>query len=83
MNSFNENCAVGIEPNVKIIETNTNNSLMLVTALNQEIGYDNTAKVAKNAFDKNITLKESVLDLGLLSEKKFDEIVIPKNMTHP
>lgn len=83
MVSFNDNCLVGIEPNKKNIEKHLNNSLMLVTALNQYIGYDNAAKVAKNAFEKGITLKESVIELGLLSAIEFDQKVVPSDMTHP
>jgi fumarate hydratase, class II len=83
MNSFNTNCAVGIEPNENAINYYLNNSLMLVTALNQHIGYDNAAKIAKKAFEDNSTLKEAAVALDLLSAEKFDEIVVPGNMTHP
>lgn len=56
---------------------------MLVTALNPHIGYENAAKIAKNAHKKGISLKESALDLGILSEAEFDKFVVPENMIHP
>ena len=80
INSFNKNCLEGIKPNKKNISDHLNNSLMLVTALNKSIGYDNAAKIAKKAFKENLTLKESALKLGLISEKDFDKIVDPKKM---
>ncbi|WP_198932434.1 class II fumarate hydratase [Wohlfahrtiimonas populi] len=80
MNSFNEHCAIGIEPNLERIEDLLNNSLMLVTALNPYIGYDKAAKIAKNAYQKNLTLKASALELGYLTEAEFDEWVIPTKM---
>jgi fumarate hydratase class II len=80
MNSFRENCVVGIEPNKEQITRHLNNSLMLVTALNQVIGYDAAAKVAKTAFEKNLTLKEAALQLGLITAEKFDEVVRPEKM---
>jgi fumarate hydratase class II len=80
MNSFRENCVVGIEPNREQITRHLNNSLMLVTALNQVIGYDAAAKVAKTAFEKNLTLKEAALKLGLITAEKFDEVVRPEKM---
>lgn len=83
MVSFNDNCAVGIEPVVEKIEANLKNSLMLVTALNPYIGYENAAKIAKNAHAKNITLKESALELGLVNEADFDKWVNPKEMIFP
>jgi len=83
MRSFNEHCAVGIEPNIEKITHNLHNSLMLVTALNPHIGYENAAKVAKNAHKKGISLKESCLELGLLSEADFDKYVVPENMIKP
>jgi fumarate hydratase class II len=81
--SFNEHCAVGIQPNKENIEKNLNNSLMLVTALNPHIGYDNAAKVAKKAFEDNSTLKEAAVALGLLTAEEFDKKVQPKNMIGP
>ena len=80
MNSFRENCVDGIEPNRDTITRHLNNSLMLVTALNQVIGYDAAAKVAKTAFEKNLTLKEAALQLGLITAEKFDEVVRPEKM---
>ncbi|MBC8284429.1 MAG: class II fumarate hydratase [Nitrospinae bacterium] len=81
--SFNDHCVVGIEPNKTQIEKHLNGSLMLVTALNPHIGYDNAAKVAKKAYQENITLKESAATLGLLTSKEFDEKVRPEQMTGP
>ncbi|MBR2778839.1 MAG: class II fumarate hydratase [Firmicutes bacterium] len=83
MVSFNNNCAAGIEPDREVIDRNLRNSLMLVTALNRHIGYDNAAKIAKNAHAKGITLKESALELGLLTEEQFDEYVDPRRMVGP
>ena len=80
MASFRENCVVGIVPNREQITRHLNNSLMLVTALNQVIGYDAAAKVAKTAFEKNLTLKEAALQLGLITAEKFDEVVRPEKM---
>ena len=81
--SFNNHCVVGIEPNKTQIEKHLNGSLMLVTALNQHIGYDNAAKVAKKAYQENTTLKESAVALGLLTDEEFDEKVRPEKMTGP
>ncbi|BCZ17798.1 Fumarate hydratase FumC [Helicobacter sp. NHP19-003] len=83
MLSFNEHCASGIEPNKDKIDYYLHHSLMLVTALNPHIGYENAAKVAKNAHKKGISLKESALELGLLSEKDFDAWVVPAHMIAP
>lgn len=82
-NSFNDNCAYGIEPNLDKIEHNLNNSLMLVTALNPVIGYENAAKVAKTAFKKGKTLKQVAVELGLVTEQQFDEVVRPEQMISP
>jgi fumarate hydratase, class II len=81
--SFNDHCVVGIEPNKVQIEKHLNGSLMLVTALNPHIGYDNAAKVAKKAYQENTTLKESAVALGLLTAEEFDEKVKPEKMTGP
>ncbi|MEE9449320.1 MAG: class II fumarate hydratase [Ignavibacteriaceae bacterium] len=81
--SFTDNCVVGIEANDKNIKAHLNNSLMLVTALNPHIGYDNAAKIAKKALADGTTLKEAAVELGLLTEEKFDEVVRPENMTGP
>jgi fumarate hydratase class II len=78
--SFNNNCATGIEPNYTDIKKNLDNSLMLVTALNTHIGYDNAAKIAKKAHKENKTLKEAAIELGLLTSEQFDEWVRPENM---
>jgi fumarate hydratase class II len=78
--SFNDNCAIGIEPNLPAIQKNLDNTLMLVTALNPHIGYDNAAKIAKKAHKENKTLKEATLELGLLTEEDFTKIVDPKKM---
>ena len=81
--SFNDHCVVGIEPNKTQIEKHLNGSLMLVTALNPHMGYDNAAKVAKKAYQENTTLKESAVALGLLTADEFDEKVRPEKMTGP
>jgi fumarate hydratase, class II len=81
--SFNEHCAVGIEPNLPVIEGYVKNSLMLVTALNPHIGYDNAAKVAKKAHAENITLREAIIQLGLLTGEQFDAVVRPEQMLGP
>ena len=78
--SFNDNCAVGIEPNRERIETLLNESLMLVTALNPHIGYDKAAQIAKKAHKEGTTLKASALKLGYVTEQQFDEWVRPKDM---
>jgi fumarate hydratase, class II len=81
--SFTDNCAVGIEVNRINVKKHLDNSLMLVTALNPHIGYDNAAKVAKKAFAENLTLKEAAVSLGLLTPEKFDQIVRPEQMIGP
>ena len=78
--SFTDHCALGLEANLANIDKNLHNSLMLVTALNTHIGYDKAAKIAKKAHAEGITLKEAALDLGLLTEKEFDEWVDPLKM---
>ena len=78
--SFNDNCAVGIEPDRARIKQLVDQSLMLVTALNRKIGYDNAAKIAKNAHKKGTTLRESAIELGLLTGKEFDAEVKPEKM---
>ena len=81
--SFTDNCVVGIEANEANIKKHLENSLMLVTSLNPVIGYDNAAKVAKKAHKENKTLKEAVIELGLLTSEKFDEVVRPEKMIGP
>ena len=81
--SFRENCIEGIEPNRARIQSLMEQSLMLVTALNPHIGYDNAAKVAKKAYAENTTLKEAAIDLGLLTAEQFDDWVRPENMLGP
>ena len=78
--SFCDNCVVGITANESNIKKHLENSLMLVTSLNPVIGYDNAAKVAKKAHKENLTLRESALELGLLTSEKFDEVVRPEKM---
>lgn len=78
--SFNTNCAMGLDVNQERITEMLNNSLMLVTALNTKIGYDNAAKIAKKAYKDGTTLKEAALELGLLTEEQFDEWVRPEDM---
>ena len=80
---FVDYCIAGIELNRQQIDRYLNDSLMLVTALNQHIGYDNAAKIAKHAHKKGISLKESAVELELLTADKFDELVKPEEMTHP
>ena len=80
---FNVHCAVGIEPNKEKLEEYVNKSLMLVTALNPHIGYDKAAKIAKNAHQKGITLKESALELEILTSEEFDRYVRPEDMLAP
>ncbi|CAN3377271.1 hypothetical protein DIURU_003479 [Diutina rugosa] len=81
--SFREHCVEGIQANEKKIDQLLHESLMLVTALNPKIGYDNASKVAKNAHKKGLTLKQSALELNMLTEKEFDEWVRPENMIGP
>lgn len=83
INSFNEHCAVGIEPIYEKIDYYLHHSLMLVTALNRHIGYENAAKVAKTAFKNNQSLKQTAIQLNLLTEAEFDEIVRPEQMVAP
>lgn len=83
INSFNEHCAVGIEPIREKIDHYLHHSLMLVTALNRHIGYENAAKVAKTAFKNNQSLKQTAIQLNLLTEAEFDEIVCPEQMVAP
>ena len=81
--SFTENCVMGITANKSNIKKHLENSLMLVTALNPVIGYDNAAKVAKKAHKENKTLKEAAMELGLITSDKFDEVVRPEKMIGP
>lgn len=81
--SFNDNCAVGITANKEKMHHNLHNSLMLVTALNPYIGYENAAKTAHKAFDENISLKEACVGLGFLTAEKFDEVFKPESMAYP
>lgn len=78
--SFNDKCAVGIEPNKEIIKRHMENSLMLVTSLNTHIGYENAAKIAKKAHKENKTLREAAVELGLVTSAQFDEWVRPEKM---
>lgn len=80
MISFNKNCVSGIKANKDKMDSNLHNSLMLVTALNPYIGYENAAKTAKYAYKNNISLKEACTTLGFLSEEKFDEVFHPEQM---
>jgi len=81
--SFNDHCAVGIEPITEKIDYYLHNSLMLVTALNPHIGYENAAKIAKTAHADKSTLKEAALKLNLLSEEEFEKFVVPEEMIAP
>ncbi|MFN3839270.1 MAG: class II fumarate hydratase [Cyclobacteriaceae bacterium] len=78
--SFNDKCAEGIEPNKAIIKRHMENSLMLVTALNPHIGYENAAKIAKKAHKENKTLREAAIELGLVTAEQFDQWVRPEKM---
>jgi len=78
--SFADNCVNGIQANEPRIKELLENSLMLVTALNPHIGYDNAAKIAKNAHKKGLSLRQSALELGLLTEEQFDAWVVAKEM---
>lgn len=78
--SFNDKCAIGIEPNLPIIKQHMENSLMLVTSLNTHIGYENAAKIAKKAHKENKTLREAAVELGLVTSAQFDEWVRPEKM---
>ena len=82
-NSFNDHCAVGIEPVPEKIDYFLHHSLMLVTALNRKIGYENAAKVAKTAYKNDKSLRETAMELGLLSGEEFDALVVPADMVHP
>ena len=82
-NSFNDHCAVGIEPVPEKIDYFLHHSLMLVTALNRKIGYENAAKVAKTAYKNDKSLRETAVELGLLSGEEFDALVVPADMVHP
>ena len=81
--SFNDHCAVGLEPVADKIDHFLHNSLMLVTALNPYVGYDNAAKIAKTAHKINSTLKETAIELGFLSAEEFDKYVVPQDMIAP
>jgi fumarate hydratase class II len=78
--SFNDNCAIGIEPNTPMIQRHLENSLMLVTALNPYIGYENAAAIAKKAHKEGTSLREAAIALGLLTSEQFDEWVKPEDM---
>ena len=83
IHSFVEFCISGIQINREQIDKHLKHSLMLVTALNPHIGYDKAAQVAKNAHKKNISLRQSAVELGYLTDEEFDKLVIPEEMTHP
>ena len=78
--SFNDHCAVGITADREKMRHNLHNSLMLVTALNPYIGYENAAKTAKTAFAENISLKEACVKLGFLTAERFDQVFHPEEM---
>jgi fumarate hydratase class II len=81
--SFREHCVHGLEPSRKNIAAHLENSLMLVTALNSRVGYDNAAKIAKTAYANGSTLKGEAVRLGLLSAEEFDQLVDPRKMIGP
>ena len=80
LRSFNDHCVSGITANREKMRYNLHHSLMLVTALNPYIGYDNAAKTAKKAFKENISLKEACVALGFLTPERFDEVFHPEQM---
>jgi fumarate hydratase class II len=81
--SFNDKCAVGIEPNRKVIQEHLDDSLMVVTALNPHIGYEKSAEIALMAYRNDLSLKEAALQLGYVTEEQFDAWVKPEEMTEP
>jgi fumarate hydratase class II len=81
--SFTDNCVVGITANKERIKQLLNDSLMLVTALNPHVGYDNAAKIAKKALAEGKTLKQAAVELGILKAEDFDKFIKPEEMTHP
>ena len=81
--SFNDNCAIGIKPEQDKIKDNLANSLMLVTALNPHIGYENSAKIAKTAHNDNCSLREAAIKIGLVTGEQFDQFIIPEEMAFP
>ena len=81
--SFNDHCAVGIEPNAKMVDEHLSGSLMLVTALNPHIGYEKAAEIALKAYREDKSLKETAVELGYVSAEDFDRWVVPEEMTHP
>ncbi|WP_312068173.1 class II fumarate hydratase, partial [Exiguobacterium sp.] len=83
LHSFNDHCAIGIEPEQSVIAENVERSLMLVTALNPHIGYENAAKIAKAAHQSGSTLKEAALATGLLTEEQYDQWIVPADMVRP
>ena len=83
MRSFNDHCAVGIEPELDKIKDNLAHSLMLVTALNPHIGYENSAKIAKTAHSDKCSLKEAAVKLGLVTAEQFDQLIVPEEMILP
>ena len=83
MQTFNDNCAVGIEPIQENIDNYLNQSLMLVTALNPHIGYEKAAHIAKKAHKEGLTLKDSAIQSGYLTAEQFDEWIKPEDMVEP
>jgi fumarate hydratase class II len=83
LQSFNDHCAIGIEPERTVIAENVERSLMLVTALNPHIGYENAARIAKAAHKEGTTLKEAALATDLLTEEQYDQWIVPAEMVHP
>lgn len=83
MRSFNDNCAVGIEPELDKIKDNLTHSLMLVTALNPHIGYEKSAEIAKTAHNDKCSLKKAAVELGFVTAEQFDQFIIPEEMIFP
>lgn len=80
--AFNDHCAVGIQPNMPVIEANLQKNLMLVTALNRHIGYDKAAAIAKKAQAEGTNLRDAALELGHVTAEQYDKWVVPEDMTH-
>ena len=83
MNTFNKNCAIGIQPIEENINNYLNQSLMLVTALNPHIGYEKAAQIAKKAHKEGLTLKESAIESGYVTESQFEEWIKPEDRVDP
>ena len=81
--NFQAHCVEGLEANEQQMAAHLENGLMLVTALNRHIGYDNAAKIAKKAYEENLTLRAAAIELGLVTDEQFSQWVRPEDMLHP